>query len=65
MSRTMTRRPYTILSLSHAAEAAGFATACSFDPAERAQAPLTRRIAEKISNRLEGLRTVLASISIL
>jgi hypothetical protein len=61
----MTRRPYTILSLSHAAEAAGFATACSFDPMERVQTPLPRRLAEMISTRLEGLRTVLASISIL
>ena len=61
----MTRRPYTILSLSHAAKAAGFATACSLDPVERGPAPLSRRIAEKISTRLEGLRTVLASISIL
>jgi hypothetical protein len=66
MSRTMTRRPYTILSLSHAAEAAGFATACGFEPAEPAQPrPMSRRIAQKVSQRLEGLRSVLASISIL
>jgi hypothetical protein len=66
MSRTMTRRPYTILSLSHAAEAAGFATACHVEPVESVQpAPLTRRIAEKVSARIEGLRSVLASISIL
>jgi hypothetical protein len=66
MSRTMTRRRYTILSLSHAAEAAGFATACSFEPAEALQTPpLSRRIAEKVSARIEGLRAVLASISIL
>ena len=62
----MTRRRYTILSLSHAAEAAGFATACHLEPAESVR-PLTmsQRIAEKVSSRIEGLRTVLASISIL
>jgi len=66
MSRTMTRRRYTILSLSHAAEAAGFATACSLEPAEPTSSPrLTRRIAEKVSSRIEGLRSVLASISVL
>jgi hypothetical protein len=66
MSRTMTRRPYTILSLSHAAEAAGFATACHLEPVEPAQPPpIARRIAEKVSARIEGLRSVLASISIL
>jgi len=66
MSRTMTRRHYTTLSLSQAAEAAGFATACNFEPAEPAQPrPLSRRIAGKIFSRLEGLRTVLASLSIL
>jgi hypothetical protein len=66
MSRTMTRRRYTILSLSHAAEAAGFATACHLEPAEPAQpARMSQRIAEKVSARIEGLRTVLASISIL
>ena len=62
----MTRRRYTILSLSHAAEAAGFATACNFEPAETVQpARVPRRIAEKVSARIEGLRSVLASISIL
>ena len=62
----MTRRRYTILSLSHAAEAAGFATACTDEPVEPVQsARVARRIAEKISGRLEGLRSVLASISIL
>jgi hypothetical protein len=66
MSRTMTRRRYTILSLSHAAEAAGFATAANFDGVEPAQpARFSRRIAEKISSRLDGIRSVLASISIL
>jgi hypothetical protein len=66
MSRTMTRRRYTILSLSHAAEAAGFATACNIEPAEPAQpARMSRRIAEKVSSRIADLRTVLASISIL
>jgi hypothetical protein len=66
MSRPMTRRPYTILSLSHAAEAAGFATACQLEPVEPSQrAPITRRISEKVSARIEGLRSVLASISIL
>ena len=62
----MMRRRYTILSLSHAAEAAGFATACHLEPIEPAQPlRLTQRIAEKVSARIEGLRTVLASISIL
>jgi hypothetical protein len=66
MSRTMTRRRYTTLSLSQAAEAAGFATACNFEPAEPAlPTPISRRIAEKISSQIEGLRTVLASLSIL
>jgi hypothetical protein len=66
MSRTMTRRRYTILSLSHAAEAAGFATACNSEPAEPVQpARMSQRIAEKVSARIEGLRSVLASISIL
>jgi hypothetical protein len=66
MSRTMTRRRYTILSLSHAAEAAGFATACNLEPVEPAQpATMSRRIADKVSARVEGLRNVLASISIL
>jgi hypothetical protein len=66
MSRTMTRRRYTILSLSHAAEAAGFATACHLEPVEPVQpATMSRRIAEKVSVRIEGLRSVLASISIL
>jgi hypothetical protein len=66
MSRTMTRRRYTILSLSHAAEAAGFATACNFEPAEPVQpVRMSQRIAEKVSARIEGLRSVLASISIL
>ena len=66
MSRTMTRRRYTILSLSHAAEAAGFATACNIEPAEPVRPPtISQRIAEKVSSRIEGLRTVLASISIL
>jgi hypothetical protein len=66
MSRTMTRRRYTTLSLSHAAEAAGFATACNFEPAEPVQPmPVSRRIAEIISGRIEGLRSVLASLSIL
>jgi hypothetical protein len=66
MSRTMTRRRYTILSLSHAAEAAGFATACNLEPTEPAHSPrVTHRIAEKLSARIEGLRSVLASISIL
>jgi hypothetical protein len=66
MSRTMTRRRYTILSLSHAAEAAGFATAGNFDSVEPAQPPrMSRRIADKVSSRLEGIRSVLASISIL
>jgi hypothetical protein len=62
----MTRRRYTVLSLSHAAEAAGFATAGNFDSVEPAQPPrISRRIAEKVSSRLEGIRSVLASISIL
>ena len=62
----MTRRRYTILSLSHAAEAAGFATACYLEPAEPLQpSRITQRIAEKVSVRLDGLRSVLASISIL
>jgi hypothetical protein len=62
----MTRRRYTILSLSHAAEAAGFATACHLEPSEPVEpASLSRRIAEKVSARIEGLRSVLASISIL
>jgi hypothetical protein len=66
MSRTMTRRRYTILSLSHAAEAAGFATAGNFDSGEPAQpARMSKRITDKVSSRLEGLRSVLASISIL
>jgi hypothetical protein len=66
MSRTMTRRRYTILSLSHAAEAAGFATACHLEPAEPVRPPtISQRIAEKVSSRIEDLRTVLASISIL
>jgi hypothetical protein len=66
MSRTMTRRRYTILSLSHAAEAAGFATACNFEPAEPVHPPrMSRRIAEKVSARIDDLRSVLASISIL
>jgi hypothetical protein len=66
MSRTMTRRRYTILSLSHAAEAAGFATACNFEPTEPVQpARMSQRIAEKVSARIDGLRSVLASISIL
>ena len=33
------------------------------EPSERA--PITRRISEKVSARIEGLRSVLASISIL
>ena len=62
----MARRRYTVLSLSHAAEAAGFATACHLEPAEPAQRPrISQRIAEKFSARLEGLRSVLASVSIL
>ena len=62
----MTRRRYTILSLSHAAEAAGFATAGHLEPAEPVHPPrMSQRIAEKVSARLEGLRSVLASISIL
>ncbi len=66
MSRTMTRRRYTILSLSHAAEAAGFATACHLEPAESVQpVRMSQRIVEKVSARIEGLRSVLASISIL
>jgi hypothetical protein len=66
MSRTMTRRRYTILSLSHAAEAAGFATAGNIDSVESAQPPrMSKRITENVSSRLEGLRSILASISIL
>ena len=62
----MARKRYTVLSLSHAAEAAGFATACHLEPAERVQGPrLPQRIAEKVSARIDGLRSVLASISIL
>src|SRR2546421_662491 len=49
-----------------AAEAAGFATACHLEPVEPSQrAPIPRRMAEKVSARIEGLRSVLASISIL
>src|SRR5436309_2927609 len=52
MSRTIMRRRYTILSLSHAAEAAGFATACHLEPSEPVEpASLSRRIAEKVSAR--------------
>jgi hypothetical protein len=65
MSRTMMRRRYTVLSLTHAAEAAGFATACHIEAEPEKPVRTSNRLAEKITSRIEGLRTALASISIL
>ncbi len=61
----MTRRRYTVLSLTHAAEAAGFATACQIEADPVKPLRPSQRLAEKITTRIEGLRTALASISVL
>ncbi|GAC1336766.1 MAG: hypothetical protein NVSMB26_23670 [Beijerinckiaceae bacterium] len=62
----MPRNRYTILSLSHAVEAAGFATACNVEPDYGRTAPsMPRKLAQKFSERMVDLRSVLASISIL
>jgi hypothetical protein len=65
MSRTMTRRRYTVLSLTHAAEAAGFATACQIEADPVKPLRPSQRFTEKVASRIEGLRSALASISIL
>ena len=61
----MTRRRYTVLSLSHAAEAAGFATACHVESEPLKPLRTAQRLAERLASRIEGLRSALASISIL